>query len=155
MLGNRVSEVDGDRKPSHDGGMETITRPELDAKIELIEARADARMSRFEERIDAALAEMRRDRSEIMAEIRAGVSETRGIVSNMKTTTIVTGVSAVLAIVFGVAVFNATLLSNMTASFESGRSSATAMTQATEQMRQTQEQLKAIQERLDQQAQHK
>ena len=127
-------------KPSpqpHNEHMETITRPELDAKLEAVEARMDARISRIEN--------IATDMKDQYKGIMSGIS-------SMKTTAVVTGISAALAIVFGVAAFNATLLSNMTASYESGKSTATAMTQATEQMRQTQEQLKAIQARLDQQA---
>ncbi len=118
---------------------DTITRPELDAKLELIEARADARMSRFEERIDQAIAEMRRDSDRVYSAI-----------TNLKTTTIVTGVTAAIAIVFGVAAFNATLLSNMTASFESGKATASSIVQASENLKQTQDDLRAIRERLDQ-----
>lgn len=50
--------------------------------------------------------------------------EIRRDIRQLKTTVIVTGISASLAILVGVAGFNATLLSGMIASFESGRNSA-------------------------------
>lgn len=124
-----------------DNGATMVTHYELDAKLEAIEARADARMSRFEERIEQAIGEMRRTTDRLEAAI-----------GNLKTTTIVTAVSAVVAIVLGVAAFNATLLSNMVASFESGKNTATAITQSTEQIRQTQDQLRALREALEQQS---
>lgn len=49
--------------------------------------------------------------------------EIRRDIKQLKTTVIVTGISASLAIIVGVAGFNATLLSGMIASFESGRNS--------------------------------
>ncbi len=112
---------------------DTVTRYEIDAKLEAIETRMDAKIDRI---------------VESNARIEAGIS-------SMKNTTIVTGVSAVLAIVFGVAAFNATLLSNMTASFESGKSTASAISEASSSLKQTQDELKAIRERLDQQAKFK
>lgn len=108
---------------------DAITRPELDAKLETIEARMDARISRIEDsnqRIESGM-------------------------SSLKTTVLVTGVSAVLAVVGA----NIGLIQTMIASYESGKSTATAITLATEQMKQTQEELKAIRDRLDKQQKQK
>jgi hypothetical protein len=66
-------------------------------------------------------------------------------VRGFKTTLIVTALASVIAIVGGIATFNATVLSNMVASFESGKNTATAITQATEQLKQTQ---KSIEDRF-------
>lgn len=114
--------------------MTDITREELSARLELVESKADARMSRFEERMDSAIGEMRRDRSEIKAAI-----------SNLKSTTIVTAISAVLAIVLGVAAFNSTVLSNMVASFESGKNTATAVIESTKRLELLQDRIEAQQ----------
>lgn len=52
------------------------------------------------------------------AEIKAGIS-------SMKTTSIITAITAAIAIVGGVAAFNATLTSNMLAAFQAGKGEAT------------------------------
>lgn len=129
--------IDTGEKPPYDGGM--VSHYELNAKLEAIEARADARMSRFEERMDQAIQEMRRDRAEIKTEMSESRKEFRTMASSMKTTVIVTGATSVIAIVLGVAAFNATVLSNMVASFESGRNTADAIAKAADQLRQAQE----------------
>ena len=84
-----------------------------------------------------------------MVRIDDELKGSRGDMKSLKNTVITTGIGAVITIVLGVAAFNATLLSNMLASFESGKSTATAVVQATEQMKQTQEKLQVIQEQLD------
>lgn len=68
------------------------------------------------ERFEAARQREERRADEFHKEIRKDIKQ-------LKTTVIVTGISASLAIVVGVAGFNATLLSGMIASFESGRNS--------------------------------
>jgi hypothetical protein len=108
-----------------------VTRDEMNAKLETIEVRMDARISRIEES---------------NARIESGIA-------SMKTTVIVTAVGAVLSIVFGIAAFNATLLSSMTASFESGKTTAASISDAANQLKQTQEDIRMIRERLDRPAQ--
>lgn len=143
-----------------------MTREEMTAKLELVEAKADARLSRFEERMDQSISEMRRDTGRMESSIESFKSTTEASIqglkssveassASVKSTMITAAVGAVLAIVLGVAAFNATVLSNMVASFESGKSTAAAIAQASEQMKQTQEQLKAIQEALAQKAKDK
>ena len=117
-----------------------MTREELDAKLELVEARADARMSRFEERIDLAIKEMQRDRQEIKAEFSKLETEQK---SN-RNTIIVTVISSALATVFGIAAFNATVLSNMVASFDSGRSTAESISKASQQLEETRKMLEDL-----------
>lgn len=91
----------------HNADMETpITRPELDAKLETIEARMDGRIARIEDAVQRI--------SEDNAATRAGIS-------SLKTTLIVTAIGAVLTIVLGVAAFNATLQSNMLSAFQVGQ----------------------------------
>ena len=53
---------------------------------------------------------------------------TRAAIGNLKSTMFVTAITTVLSILFGVATFNATVLSNMLASYDSGKN--TAFTQA-------------------------
>ena len=55
-------------------------------------------------------------------QISSNHGEIKSSIGSMKTTMIVTAVSTVLAIVIGIAGFNAMLTSNMVASFQMGRS---------------------------------
>ncbi|MES2129835.1 MAG: hypothetical protein V4463_21385 [Pseudomonadota bacterium] len=84
--------------------MNAPTREESDAKLATADARIDARVRTIEKSNEAILA----------------------AIANLKNTMFVTAVSTVLAIVFGIATFNATVLSNMLASFESGKNTAAA-----------------------------
>lgn len=104
---------------------DTPTRPELDAKLETIEARMDGRLARIEDAVKR---------------ISEDNAATRASISNLKTTVMVTAVGAVLTVLFGVAAFNATLLSNMTSSFDSGRETAKLAAEAQAKSAQTQEQ---------------
>lgn len=133
-----------------------MTREELTARLELVEAKGDARLSRFEERMDQAIGEMRRDTGRFEASIESFKSTTdaniHGLKASMeagnasvKTTMITSAVGAVLAIVLGVAAFNATVLSNMVASFESGQSTATAVGEATSRLEALQDRIEAQQ----------
>lgn len=110
------------------------TREEMSVRLELVESKADARMSRFEERIDSAIGALRRDTDRVEAAI-----------GNLKSTTIVTAISAVLAIVLGIAAFNATVLSNMVTSFESGKNTATAISESTKRLEVLQDRIEAQQ----------
>ena len=111
---------------AHNIGMTSpISRPELDAKLETIEARMDGRLARIEDAVKR---------------ISEDNASTRASISNLKTTMVVTAVGAVLTVLFGVAAFNATLLSNMTSSFDSGRETAKLAAEAQTKSAQTQEQ---------------
>lgn len=97
----------------HNEGMNSVSKDLLDARLETIEVRMDARMARIEELIG----DTRREIDLMRQESKIDNKSTR-------TTMIVTGISSVLAIVLGVGAFNATVLSNMVASFESGKNTA-------------------------------
>ena len=92
----------------------------------VVEAKADARLGRVEERMDQAIAEMR----------------------HLKLTIITTGI----AVVLGLGAANVSMVQSMLASFESGKSSGAAITQATEQLKQTQQQIQSLQDALVQRA---
>lgn len=126
----------GDTKPNstHTAVMTDITREELNAKLEAIEARMDGRVASIEGKIDAFLAAQAvRDQANdrrfdgIEASVGGMRVEIRGEIKSMKNTTIVTAISAVLAIVFGIVTFNATLSSNMLAAFQAGKADAVEM----------------------------
>lgn len=118
----------------HHPAMDYVGPRELDAKLQLIEERMDNRVRRIEDAVASA---------------GEAIKETKVAISNLKSTMIVTAIGAVLTTVFGIAAFNATVLSNMVASFESGKTTAAALATASNELGQTRDQLKAIQERLD------
>lgn len=106
--------------------MQNVSKDLLDARLETIEARMDARMAHIEglvANIAQSQADMRRELDSMRSESKADNKSTR-------TTMLVTGISSVLAIVLGVGAFNATVLSNMVASFESGKNTATLHAQS-------------------------
>jgi hypothetical protein len=120
--------------------MSTVTHVELDAKLEAIEARADARLSRFEDRIDQAILEMRRDREELRRGLETDQQGRRDELRNLKTNLWV----AAITIILGVAAFNATVLSNMVTSFDSGRSTAEAIGKAGQEVEKARELLEQV-----------
>lgn len=87
------SEAQSNPKP-----MNSPTREEFNAKLEAIERRMDARVASIEHSVADAI---------------AFANETRGDIKNLKWTIIATAIATVL----GIAAFNATMLSNMVASF--------------------------------------
>jgi hypothetical protein len=94
--------------------MNAPAREEIDAKLQLIETRMDARVASIERAV---------------ADSIAAAVETRNDIKNLKWTMIVTAIATVL----GIAAFNATVLSNMVASFESGKNTATAQAELKKQ----------------------
>lgn len=126
--------VDTAAPSGHNQDMSTVSREELNAKLELIETKLDAKVQRIEDKIDA---------------FTEASKETQDSVKSLKSTVVVTGISSVLAIVLGVAAFNATVLSNMVASFESGKSTATSLSQTQEQLQQREQRLNEIEKKLD------
>jgi hypothetical protein len=138
--------------------MTAPTREEIDAKLQTIEARMDARVASIQASIDGFMGRMeeralrtddRFDRiDQRMGGIENTVQETQASIGNLKTTMIVTALSTVLAIVLGVAAFNATVLSNMLASFESGKNTATSQADVKRQSEETAALLKQMQAQL-------
>jgi hypothetical protein len=135
-------------------------RDYVDAKLEAVESRMDGRVARIESALAASAALMeersrhsdaRMERIETaLSEIRA---ETRSAIEGLKTTVIVTAISAVVAIVLGVAAFNATVLSNMVAAFEAGKNTSAAQAEVKRQTEQTAALLKKMQDEVN--ARHK
>lgn len=124
-----------------------VTHYELDAKMESIESRMDARIARIED----TLANINNQLTHVLndnKETRNGFSSLKDSFSSLKTTMIVTGISTALAIILGVAAFNATLLSNMLASYESGKNTATAIEKSTAVIERTSEELRSLREQI-------
>lgn len=113
----------------------------MDGRVAAIQASIDGFMGRMEERWARA--------DERMTRIETSLSETTSYVRTLKHTIITTAIGTVLAIVFGVAAFNATVLSNMLASFESGKNTAAAQAEVRRQTEATDALLKQLQQQLD------
>lgn len=99
--------------------MADMTREEVDAKILANEARSDAQVAAILAKIDAIIARMDAFEREMRETTRDIVAEMR----TLKKTMVITIISAGLAVVFGVAGFNAALLNNMSAMYDSGTAS--------------------------------
>lgn len=122
----RGGKVDSNGGGGNNQRMDTaITRPELDARLELIETRMDARVQRIEETGKAIQSEMHEIRSEL---------------KNQKWWMIGTG----LTVVLGIAAFNATVLSNMVASFESGKNTSATVIQAQQRIDSVENKVNAV-----------
>lgn len=135
--------------------MTALSREEIDAKLETIEVRMDGRVASIEAKIDGFMGRLEEkfgrmdDRmTHIEADISTARTEVKSMIGSLKTTTIVTAISAVLAIVLGVAAFNATVLSNMVASFESGKNTSAAQAEVKRQTEETAALLKQIQAQI-------
>lgn len=146
--------------PTHNESMtDFIPRPELDAKLETIEARMDGRVARIEDAIlrmeksnDQLRAEVKSDavtfRTEVKAdgmafraEMKAENAATLASISSLKSTVIVTSIGAVIAIV----ALSAAILSNMVASFDSGKGLATSLAETTAKVDAAVKRLEAVQ----------
>ncbi|MDK6079681.1 hypothetical protein [Massilia varians] len=128
--------------------MSAPTREEIDAKLQVIETRMDGRVASIEAKIDSltsVLNERFKSMDERMGRIEGDARDTKASVSGLKSTIIWTAVSTVVAIVLGVAAFNATVLSNMVASFESGKSTSAAQAEVKRQTEETAALLRQIQ----------
>lgn len=135
--------------------MTDITREELDAKLGATEARMDGRIVELTGKIDGYIGRMEeRDKRNderfagfagTLSDIKTELRDTKSAIGSMKTTVITTGIGSVLAIVLGVAAFNATVLSNMVASFESGKGTAMAISESTKRLEQLQDRIEAQQ----------
>jgi hypothetical protein len=130
--------------------MSTPTREEFQARLETIEARMDGRVASIEGKIEAFLAraEERENTSQARAEtaqqrmnhVDAAVQQIQASSASLKYWLIGTGI----AVVLGLAAFNATLLSNMVASFESGKNTSATQAQVLQQVKDTQTLLEEV-----------
>jgi hypothetical protein len=120
----------------------------IDAVASQFNGKIDAVASQLNGKIDAVAAQLS-GRIDAMAARLDGhgkrIDALEQAVGSLKTTVIVTGVSSVIAIVLGVATFNATLLSNMTATFQAGKDVATTQAEVQRQVEATAALLRQIQ----------
>lgn len=96
----------------------------VDQQVSAMSQHLSASSDRMDERMNGFLAaQVERDKR-VDAELARAHENTERIItsiSSMKTTVIVTALSAVIAIVGGVAAFNATLTSNMLSAYQTGK----------------------------------
>ena len=118
------------REQPYNPSMNAPAREEVDAKLQLIETRMDARVASIERAV---------------ADSIAAAIETRNDIKNLKWTMIVTAIATVL----GIAAFNATVLSNMVASFESGKNTATAQAELKKQSEEAIAKIKTMHQDFD------
>ena len=132
VVGSQVESAEVDSLPTkeEDQSMSTLTREEIDAKLELIETRMDGRVASIESSVRASIAESQ---------------ETRRDIKSLKVTMIITAIATVGSI----AAFNATVLSNMVASFESGKNTAASQAEVKKQSEETAALIKRMQEDLN------
>lgn len=124
-----------------DRPMSALTREEFHAKLETVKVRQDARAASiearidgFSDRVDERFARVddrfvRIDERFVRVDERLDKVDKRfdqvdRRIDQLRTTIILTGVTSVITIVLGMAAFNAALLSNMIAGFDSGRAVA-------------------------------
>lgn len=115
----------------------------MDGRIASLEATINALVRRMEERfaqIDVRFAQVEAR----MSNIEATVTATQNAIGGLRTTIVVTAIGAVI----GVAAFNATVLSDMLASFESGRNVSEAQAKIQRQAEETAALLRQIQQGL-------
>lgn len=135
--------------------MNTITRSEVDTKLEALDTKIGAQIDRIEERgktleakldlrdrvMDARFTHIESRVDEIVIEMK----EVKRTLSNQRYWIVSTAVGAVL----GVGAFNATVLSNMIAAFESGKSISAAQAEIIHQSKEMEKVIDSIRSRLD------
>jgi hypothetical protein len=153
---------------AYDDTMSTPTREDLDSQSRHIDERLDSHFRLLDERLKAqsdlllqwrqgqekiaderdarqrdASTQLRKEFSVSVSDIKQTVAsaqaEAKTEAKSLRTTLLTTAIGSIIAIVGGIAAFNATVLSNMVASFESGKNTAASLTQATDQLKQVQD----------------
>jgi len=116
-------------------GTTALARDEMNAKLETIDARVDGRMRRGEDSMSFMIESIR---------------EMRTALRNVQMTIIVTAIGATLTILLGLAAFNATLLSNRVATFDSGKGMASSLAEISAKIQMTNFQQERIESALRQ-----
>lgn len=93
----------------------------MDAKLEAAEARTEARVARLEIMVENSRKNNELFISEFKKEMRESIAEFKEDSKYTRRTIIVTGITAAISIIIGVAAFNATLISNMLNSYDQGQ----------------------------------
>lgn len=142
--------------------MNAPSREEIDTRFALAESRTDAYVKTMMGQLDAMMARMEeRDKrfqqqfdeqnkrfEQRFQSIERICADIKLDLKNLRTTTIVTAITATLATVFGVAAFNATVLSNMLASFDAGQKASSSHSELVHQMDAMNAKIERIDQRL-------
>lgn len=133
--------------------MNAPMREEIDARLEAFESRMEKRFASLEARLEQFVAVVQEQFKGVdgrfqgidarIARLEAELSAIRSSISDLKKTVSV----AAIAIFFGNAAINAAMLSNVIASFESGKSTGTAIADLKRQLQETDAFLKQLRER--------
>lgn len=94
----------------------------MDAKLEAAEARTEARVARLEAMVENSQKNNEIFIAEFKKEIRESIAEFKEDSKYTRRTIIVTGITAAISIIIGVAAFNAALISNMLNAYDQGQS---------------------------------
>lgn len=137
-----VAADDNSRKPLK---MSDVTREEISARLEAVEARMDARVAGMSAKLDTALAEMRADREANSVRFAAVAKDIGDIKADLSGTK--ASFRTVIGNVWGAAVATITIVAAIVgfgiAAFDSGRETSKSIAEATAQMKQLQMQLEA------------
>lgn len=150
------------------------TREEIDAKLQAVEARMDTRVAEVVGRIDSLLVSQQgldriyqkqfsdlaaaqeaqktqaeEAKKEQLKAINEAQKSSTDDIKSLKRTIAVAGIGTALTVLFGIAAFNATLLSNMIASFESGKNTMQSVNQVTNQLNETAKKLADLEAKLE------
>lgn len=103
--------------------MREVTREEIDAKLEAVEARMDTRIAQMEGKLDTVMARIEVQLQSISAQTTSQVGELANTKRELRS--LILGswaiiIASVLAIYFGLDASNKSLLSNMLSSFQAG-----------------------------------
>ena len=101
--------------------MADISTELVDAKIATVEAPNAALLEAFRATVNALIARMDRFEARIHQDMREFKHDVGIMIADLKKTVIIACISATLTTVLGVAALNAALLSNMRASYDSGK----------------------------------
>ena len=144
--------VDNPPTKEEDQAMSTPTREEIDAKLKTLEITMVGHVKSIEATISGFVGRQEERFGRLddrLVRMEQSTIDTQADIKGLKSTIIITAISTVLAIVLGVAAFNATVLSNMVASFESGKNTAIAQAEVKKQSEDTAALIKRMQEDLD------
>ncbi|WP_374583705.1 hypothetical protein [Pseudoduganella sp.] len=152
-----MSLVDITHLPAEDEAMDPATKQYLDSSLAVSDARNDAKLAEFRAIIESytARAEERdqaaREREQIRHhDVERRMQQFEIVVAGVKRAVITTGIAATLSTVFGVAAFNAALLQNIQAAFESGRQASPVQARMQSDMGQMQTSIGKMQSNIDQ-----
>jgi septal ring factor EnvC (AmiA/AmiB activator) len=132
--------------------MDPVTKDYIDSRDGAVESRISADVREIKVRLEAMdkvnqTNHQASQKTFLSLERRMGNLEHAMIA--MKKTVALTGISATLSTVFGVAAFNAALLSNMQSAFESGRLVSASQSEVRRQIRETDVALDKLRAKLD------